>query len=62
MGNGCSEMREKEGKEGGEILGEDGREMKEIWKTRERIEKKRKRDRNFRVRVLRYITGKVVYN
>jgi hypothetical protein len=39
MWNGCSEMREREGKERGEILIEDGREirwMKEIWKRRER--------------------------
>jgi hypothetical protein len=41
MWNGCSEMRERERKERGEILNEDGREirwMKEIWKRRERIE------------------------
>jgi hypothetical protein len=38
MWNGCSEMREKERKERGEILNEDGREIrwtKEIWKRRE---------------------------
>jgi hypothetical protein len=42
MWNGFSEMRERERKERGEILNEDGREigwMKEIWKRRERIEK-----------------------
>jgi hypothetical protein len=42
--NGCSEMRERERKEWGEILNEDGREtrwMKEIWKRMERIEKER---------------------
>jgi hypothetical protein len=36
----CSEMREREGKERGEILNEDGREirwMKELWKRKERI-------------------------
>jgi hypothetical protein len=41
MWNGCSEMRERERKERGEILNEDRREikwMKEIWKRRERIE------------------------
>jgi hypothetical protein len=39
-----------ERKERGEILNEDGREirwMKEIWKRRERIEKKGVRDRFF---------------
>jgi hypothetical protein len=44
MWNGCSEMRERERKERGRILNEDGREikwMKEIWKRRERIEKER---------------------
>jgi hypothetical protein len=44
MWNGYSEMRERERKKRGEILNEDGREirwMKEIWKRRERIEKKR---------------------
>jgi hypothetical protein len=44
MWNGCSEMRERESKERGEILNEDGREirwMKEIWKRREMIEKKK---------------------
>jgi hypothetical protein len=45
MWNGCNKMREREGeiKERGEILNEDGREirwMKEIWKRRERIGKK----------------------
>jgi hypothetical protein len=38
------EMREREGKERGEILSEDGREigwMKEVWKRGERIEKER---------------------
>jgi hypothetical protein len=42
--NGCSERRERERKERGEILNEDGREircMKEIWNRRERIEKER---------------------
>ncbi|KAJ3632349.1 hypothetical protein MTP99_009362 [Tenebrio molitor] len=37
--NGCSEMRLREEKERGEILNEDGREirwMKDIWKRRER--------------------------
>jgi hypothetical protein len=44
MWKGCSEMRQRKGKERGEILNEDGREIgwiKEIWKTRERIEKAR---------------------
>jgi hypothetical protein len=44
MWNGCSEMRERESKERGEILNEDGREirwMKEIWKRREMIEKEK---------------------
>jgi hypothetical protein len=47
--NGCSEMRERQGKEREEIPNEDGREtgwMKEIWKGRERIEKERGEDRN----------------
>jgi hypothetical protein len=38
MWNGCSEMREKERTERGEILNEDVREirwMKEIWKRKE---------------------------
>jgi hypothetical protein len=38
MWNGCSEMREKERTERGEILNEDVREirwMKEIWKKKE---------------------------
>jgi hypothetical protein len=42
MLNGCSEMRERERKERGEILNEDGREirwMKEIWYRRDRIKK-----------------------
>jgi hypothetical protein len=42
MWNGFSEMREREAKERGEILNEDGREigwMKEIWKRGERIKK-----------------------
>jgi hypothetical protein len=36
----CSEMREREGKERGEIQNENGREirwMKELWKRKERI-------------------------
>jgi hypothetical protein len=40
----CDEMREREGKEGREILSEDGREigwMKEVWKRGERIAKER---------------------
>jgi hypothetical protein len=40
MWNGCVEMREREGKERGEIRNEGGREigwMKEIWENRERI-------------------------
>jgi hypothetical protein len=44
MWNGCSEIRERESKERGEILNEDGREirwMKEIWKRREMIEKEK---------------------
>ncbi|KAH0811711.1 hypothetical protein GEV33_011080 [Tenebrio molitor] len=44
MWRACGEMREKEEKERGEILNEDGREigwMKEVWKRRERIEKER---------------------
>jgi hypothetical protein len=44
MWNGCRKMREREGKERGEILNENGREitwMKEIWKRREMIEKER---------------------
>jgi hypothetical protein len=44
MWNGCSEMREKERKERGKILNEDGMETrwtKEIWKSLERIEKER---------------------
>jgi hypothetical protein len=48
MWNGCSEMRERERKERGEIPNEDGRKirwMKEIWKRRERIEKEKGGDR-----------------
>jgi hypothetical protein len=46
MWNGCIEMRERgrERKERGEILNEDGREIrwkKEIWKRREKLEKER---------------------
>jgi hypothetical protein len=44
MWNGCSEMRERERKERGEILNEDGREigwMKRTWKKRDIIEKER---------------------
>ncbi|KAJ3633221.1 hypothetical protein MTP99_010185 [Tenebrio molitor] len=44
MWNGCSEMRERERKERGEIQNEDGKEirwMKEICKRRKRIEKER---------------------
>jgi hypothetical protein len=44
MWRGCGEMREREEKERGEILSEDGREIgwiKEVWKRRERIEKER---------------------
>jgi hypothetical protein len=44
MRNGCSEMRERERNERGEILNEDGREigwMKEIWNRRDRVEKER---------------------
>jgi hypothetical protein len=44
MWSGCGEMSERERKERGEILNDDGREiqwMKEIWKRREGIEKKR---------------------
>jgi hypothetical protein len=43
MWNGCGKMREREGKEQGEILKEDGRKirwMKEIWQRRERIEER----------------------
>jgi hypothetical protein len=42
MWNGCGEMRE-EGKELGEILNDDGREigwMKKIWNRRDRMKKK----------------------
>jgi hypothetical protein len=44
MWNRCSEMRETERKERGEILNEDVREigwMKEIWKRRDRMEEER---------------------
>jgi hypothetical protein len=44
MWNGCSKMRERERKERGEVLNEDGREIrriKEIWKRRDRMEKER---------------------
>jgi hypothetical protein len=44
MWNGCSEMREKERKERGEIPNEDGSKIKwvkGIWKRRERIETER---------------------
>jgi hypothetical protein len=44
MWNGCSEMREMEGKEREEILNENGREirwMKEIWKEGKSREGKR---------------------
>jgi hypothetical protein len=41
MRNGCSEIKEKERKERGEILNEDGREMR--WmKEKERMEKERR--------------------
>jgi hypothetical protein len=49
MCNGWSEMREKDGKERGDILNEDGREirsMKEIWTRREKLETERGCDRN----------------
>jgi hypothetical protein len=42
--SGCSEIRERERKEWGEILNEDRREigwMKEIWKRRDRMAKER---------------------
>jgi hypothetical protein len=42
--NGCSEMKERERKERGEILNEDGSEigwMKDIWTRRDRMEKER---------------------
>jgi hypothetical protein len=45
MWNGCSEMRERERKERGEIQNEDGKEirwMKEIWKEKEGQNGKRK--------------------
>jgi hypothetical protein len=44
MWNGCSKIRERERKDQGEILNEDGKEirwMKDIWKMRERIHKER---------------------
>jgi hypothetical protein len=46
MWNGRSKMRERERKERGEVLNEDGRKirrMKEIWKRRDRMEKERGR-------------------
>jgi hypothetical protein len=46
MWNGRSKMRERERKERGEVLNEDGRQirrMKEIWKRRDRMEKERGR-------------------
>jgi hypothetical protein len=42
--NGCTEIRERERKERGEILNENGWEIgwiKEIWKRRDRMEKER---------------------
>jgi hypothetical protein len=45
MWNVCSEMRERERKERREILNENGREIREIWKRRERIEEERGGDR-----------------
>jgi hypothetical protein len=42
MWNGCSEMKERERKERGEILNEHGREigwMKDKWKKSDRLEK-----------------------
>jgi hypothetical protein len=45
MWSGCGEMREREGKELGEVLSKDGREigwMKQVWKKRERTEKERR--------------------
>jgi hypothetical protein len=43
MRNGCSQIKEKERKERGEILNEDGRKMR--WmKEKERMEKKGGRD------------------
>jgi hypothetical protein len=42
MWNGSSERKERERKERGEILTEDGREIgwvKDIWKRRDRMEK-----------------------
>jgi hypothetical protein len=42
--NECSEMRERERKERGEILNEDGKAigwMKKIWKRKDRMEKER---------------------
>jgi hypothetical protein len=44
MWNGCSEMRERERKEQGELLKEDRKEigwMKEIWNRRDRMDKER---------------------
>ncbi|KAH0819191.1 hypothetical protein GEV33_003600 [Tenebrio molitor] len=60
MWRGCGEMREREEKERGEILNEDGREigwMKEVWKRRERIEKERgerKFGHDFRRRIMMF--------
>jgi hypothetical protein len=50
MWKGCSEMREREGKEWGEIQNEDGREIgwiQEIWKRREMIETRGVGDKNY---------------
>jgi hypothetical protein len=47
----CYEERERESKERGEILNEDGREIrwkKEIWKRSERVEMERSGDRNLK--------------
>jgi hypothetical protein len=41
MWNGCSEMRERKRKERGEILNEDGREIRWIWNRMESREKER---------------------
>jgi hypothetical protein len=46
---GCNEMRERQRKDRGEILNEDGRELgwllKKIWERRDRMEKETGRDR-----------------
>jgi hypothetical protein len=45
---GCNEMRERQRKDRGEILNEDGRElgwMKKIWERRDRMEKETGGDR-----------------